>query len=52
MAVGVLMHRYSLTRREAFERLHAPGRGRQRSPRAEAELLLAAVEQLAGPSRH
>ena len=31
----------------------APGRGRQAQPaRAQAELLLAAVEQLAGPARH
>ena len=52
MAVGVLMHRYSLTRSEATERLLRQAAVEQRSPRAAAELLLAAVEQLAGPSRH
>jgi DNA-binding response OmpR family regulator len=52
MAVGVLMHRYSLTRGEATERLLRQAADAKRSPRAEAELLLAAVEQLAGPARH
>jgi response regulator NasT len=52
MAVGVLMHRYSLTRSEATERLLRQAAVEKRSPRAAAELLLAAVEQLAGPSRH
>jgi response regulator NasT len=52
MAVGVLMHRYSLTRGEATERLLRQAADVKRSPRAEAELLLAAVEQLAGPARH
>jgi len=52
MAVGVLMHRYSLTRREATERLLRQAAADQRSPQAAAELLLAAVEQLAGPARH
>jgi response regulator NasT len=51
MAVGVLMHRYSLTRGEAIERLRRQAADEKRSPRAEAELLLAAVEQLAGPAR-
>jgi len=52
MAVGVLMHRYSLTRGEATERLLRQAAADQHSPRAAAELLLAAVEQLAGPARH
>jgi two-component system, response regulator PdtaR len=52
MAVGVLMHRYSLTRGEATERLLRQAADDKRSPRAQAELLLAAVEQLAGPARH
>jgi DNA-binding response OmpR family regulator len=52
MAVGVLMHRYSLARGEATERLLRQAAADKRSPRAEAELLLAAVEQLAGPARH
>jgi DNA-binding response OmpR family regulator len=45
MAVGVLMHRYSLTRYEAAE-------SARRGVAEQAELLLAAVEQLAGPARH
>jgi DNA-binding response OmpR family regulator len=52
MAVGVLMHRYSLTRSDATERLLRQAAVDKRSPRAAAELLLAAVEQLAGPARH
>ena len=52
MAVGVLMHRYSLTRVEASERLQRQAVAEQRSAREQAELLLAAVEQLAGPARH
>jgi response regulator NasT len=52
MAVGVLMHRYSLTRGEATERLLRQAAADKQSPRAAAELLLAAVEQLAGPARH
>jgi two-component system, response regulator PdtaR len=52
MAVGVLMHRYSLTRGEATERLLRQAAAEKQSPRAAAELLLAAVEQLAGPARH
>jgi len=52
MAVGVLMHRYSLTRGEATERLLRQAAADKRSPRATAEQLLAAVEQLAGPARH
>jgi len=52
MAVGVLMHRYSLTRAEASERLARQALAEQRSAREQAELLLAAVEQLAGSARH
>jgi two-component system, response regulator PdtaR len=52
MAVGVLMHRYSLSRGEAIERLLRQAADAVRSPRAEAELLLTAVEQLAGAARH
>ncbi|MEP6874320.1 MAG: response regulator [Burkholderiales bacterium] len=50
MAIGVLMHRYSLTRAAAFERLHRLAQGEQRSIDAQAELLLAAVEVLALPA--
>ena len=52
MAVGVLMHRYSLERVEAARRLSRLAASEQRSEREQAELLLAAVEQLAAPARH
>jgi response regulator NasT len=52
MAVGVLMHRYSLDRVEATRRLARLAASEQRSEREQAELLLAAVEQLAAPARH
>ncbi len=52
MAVGVLMHRYSLDRAEAARRLASLAAGERRSEREQAELLLAAVEQLAAPARH
>jgi response regulator NasT len=52
MAVGVLMHRYSLSRDEAAARLLRLAREAGITLHAQAELLLAAVEQLAGPARH
>jgi response regulator NasT len=52
MAVGVLMHRYSLNRDEAAARLLRLSKEAGLSMHAQAELLLAAVEQLAGPARH
>ena len=52
MAVGVLMHRYSLTRDDAAARLLRLAREAGLTMHAQAELLLAAVEQLAGPARH
>jgi len=52
MAVGVLMHRYSLSRDDAAARLLRLAREAGLTMHAQAELLLAAVEQLAGPSRH
>jgi response regulator NasT len=52
MAVGVLMHRYSLGRDEAAARLLRLAKEAGLSMHAQAELLLAAVEQLAGPARH
>ena len=52
MAVGVLMHRYSLGRDEAAARLLRLAREAGITRHAQAELLLAAVEQLAGPARH
>jgi two-component system, response regulator PdtaR len=50
MAIGVLMHRYSLTRAAAFERLHRLAQGEQRPIDDQAELLLNAVEVLALPA--
>ena len=52
MAVGVLMHRYSLARDEAAQRLQRLAQEAGLTLHAQAELLLAAVEQLAGPARH
>jgi DNA-binding response OmpR family regulator len=52
MAVGVLMHRYSLGRDEAAARLLRLAQEAGLTMHAQAELLLAAVEQLAGPARH
>jgi DNA-binding response OmpR family regulator len=52
MAVGVLMHRYSLSRDEAATRLLRLAREAGITMHAQAELLLAAVEQLAGPATH
>jgi two-component system, response regulator PdtaR len=52
MAVGVLMHRYSLSRDEAAARLLRLATEAGLTMHAQAELLLAAVEQLAGPARH
>ncbi len=48
MAAGVLMHRHSLRRGEALERLAHLAASEGRSSHEEAELLLAAVERLAG----
>ena len=50
MAVGVLMHRYSLARVQAFERLHRLAQAEHRSIDDQAELLLNAVEVLARPA--
>jgi DNA-binding response OmpR family regulator len=47
MAAGVLMHRHSLRRGEAMERLQRLASAGQLSLREQAELLLAAIEQLA-----
>ena len=50
MAGGVLMHRYSLARVQAFERLHRLAQTEHRSIDAQAKLLLDAVEVLALPA--
>jgi CheY-like chemotaxis protein len=49
IAVGVLMHRYSLPRREALDRLHRTASADGLLVKAEAERLLDAVELLARP---
>ncbi|MEO8525289.1 MAG: response regulator [Caldimonas sp.] len=48
MAAGVLMHRHSLAREDALERLTRLAAAEGRSANEQAELLLAAVERLAG----
>ncbi|HEX4509801.1 MAG TPA: response regulator [Burkholderiaceae bacterium] len=50
MAIGVLMHRYSLPRREALERLERMATHDGLSLRAQADRLLDAVELLARPA--
>jgi len=49
IAIGVLMHRYSLSRHEALERLTRLAKADGLSPRAQAQRLLDAVELLARP---
>ncbi len=49
VAVGVLMHRYSLSRREALERLHRMAANDGLLVKAQADRLLDAVELLARP---
>ena len=49
LAVGVLMHRYSLSRREALERLHRMAANDGLLVKAQADRLLDAVELLARP---
>ena len=50
MAVGVLMHRFSLARGPALERLRQMADADRRSAVEQAERVLAAVESLAAPS--
>ena len=47
LAVGVLMHRFSLSRNEAFKRLQRLADEQKNTLSAQAERLLAAVEELA-----
>ena len=47
LAVGVLMHRHSLLRAEALRRLERMAREQQQTLPAQAERLLAAIEELA-----
>ena len=50
LALGVLMHRHSLTRNEAWRRLQRLAEDQKLPPAAQAERLLAAVEELARTS--
>jgi response regulator NasT len=50
MAIGVLMHRYSLTRANAFERLHRLAGAEKLTLDEQANRLLKAVEVLAQPA--
>jgi len=50
MAIGVLMHRFSLTRAAAFERLHRLASAEKLSIDVQAERVLEAVERLAVPA--
>ncbi|MEJ6006856.1 response regulator [Paucibacter sp. AS339] len=50
MAIGVLMHRYSLNRLDAFDRLQKLSAAEGRTPQAQARLLVEAVEMLAQPA--
>jgi DNA-binding response OmpR family regulator len=50
MAVGVLMHRYSLTRASAYERLHRLAKAENLSLEQQSDRLLEAVELLALPA--
>ena len=52
MAVGVLMHRFSLGRAAAFDRLQRMATANARSTVDEAERLLQAVELLSGTADH
>jgi response regulator NasT len=49
IALGVLMHRFSLTRGEALARLRRHAAAESRSLRAQAERVVQAVEDLASP---
>jgi response regulator NasT len=50
LALGVLMHRFSLTRGDAVARLRRTAATEHRSVREQAERIVQAVEDLAGPS--
>jgi response regulator NasT len=51
IAIGILMHRYSLSRAEANERLHRLAQGEHRTLEDQAGRLVEAVELLALPGR-
>ena len=50
LAVGVLMHRFSMSRGEALARLKRAAAADSRSLKAQAERVVQAVEDLAGPA--
>jgi len=50
LAIGVLMHRYSLNRQDAYERLQKLSSTEGRDLEAQARLLVEAVEMLAQPA--
>ncbi len=50
LALGVLMHRYSLNRQDAFERLQKLAAAEDRDLETQARLLVEAVEMLAQPA--
>lgn len=50
LAIGVLMHRYSLNRQDAFDRLQKLSTTEGRDLEAQARLLVEAVEMLAQPA--
>ena len=50
LATGVLMHRYSLTRGQALNRLRRQAQAERRTPEQQAQRLVEAVELLAGPA--
>jgi DNA-binding response OmpR family regulator len=50
VAVGVLMHRYSLSRQDALERLQKLAAAESRDVELQAKLLVEAVEMLAQPA--
>ncbi|KNZ34368.1 MAG: response regulator [Methylibium sp. NZG] len=52
IAVGILMHRYSLARPQALERLQRMAQAQGRSLFDESERMIAAVETLALPPAH
>lgn len=50
LAVGIIMHRYSLDRRQALARLHKLAADQQLSPAQQAERIVGAVEELSRTS--
>jgi response regulator NasT len=51
VALGILMHRFSLSRRQAADRLRQQAADKGLTPAVQAARLVEAVEELAGPTR-